>query len=81
MNRLIQWIRPSFEDNEGKSSYRRFSAFYAICMDAYIIIGDKITNETMLWVHYSLLVYSLVMTGIVTVQNILDFKNGKNGTT
>ena len=74
---IIQWLRPSFEDNDGKSSYRRLSAFYAICMDAYIILADKITNDTMLWVHYSLLVYSLVMTGIVTVQNIIDFKNGR----
>ena len=75
---IIQWIRPSFEGEDGKSSYRRLSAFYALCMDMYLILADKITNPIIEHVHYSLLIYSLVMTGIVTIQNIIDLKNGSN---
>lgn len=73
---FFQWLRPSFEGNDGKSSYRSLSAFYAIVMDAYIILGDKVQNDVMLWVHYSLLAYSLLMASVVTTQNIIDFKNG-----
>lgn len=78
MNKLIQWLRPSFEDNEGKSSYRRLTALFFVLVDGYLLYADRIKTPIMLNVHYSLLVFILCMTGIVTVQNIIDFKNGKH---
>lgn len=78
INKLIQWLRPSFEDSSDKSSYRRLTAFFFVIADGYLLYADRIKTPIMLNVHYSLLIFILIMTGIVTVQNIIDFKNGKN---
>ena len=74
---IIQWVKPSFEDNDGKSSYRRFTAFFFVIADGYLLYADRIKSDIMLSVHYSLLAFILILTGIVTFQNIIDFKNGK----
>lgn len=78
MNKIIQWLRPSLEGEDGKSSYRRLTALFFVLVDGYLLYADRIKTNVMLNVHYSLLIFILCMTGIVTVQNIIDFKNGKN---
>lgn len=78
MNKIIQWLRPSLEGDDGKSSYRRLTALFFVLVDGYLLYADRIKSTVMLNVHYSLLIFILCMTGIVTVQNIIDFKNGKN---
>lgn len=76
--KFIQWIRPSFEDNDGKSSYRRITAFVFVCLISYMVVFDKVQQEVHLKVFYSMLVTLLLLIGIVTAQNILTFFNRKN---
>lgn len=72
---FLSWIRPSFQDNDGTASYRRLTAFFLVMLDAYIIIAGKITTGLMLNVHYTLLASFLLITGIITTQNVLQFLN------
>lgn len=73
MKKLIQWLKPSFEGTDGKVSYRRLTAFLFCWIDAYIILTAKVNTEIMLNVHYSILAFILLLTGIITTQNILQF--------
>jgi|GEM_PF-6453326 len=76
--KFINWLKPSFEDNHGKSSYRRITAFVFVCLISYMIIFDKVQQEVHLKAFYSMLVTLLLLIGIVTTQNILTFLNRKN---
>ncbi|TZF84506.1 hypothetical protein FW774_05830 [Pedobacter sp. BS3] len=73
MKRLINWIRPSFEDNDGKASYRRITAFVFVCLICYMVIWNRIQTEIHLKAFFALLITLLLLIGIVTVQNILTF--------
>lgn len=78
MRALINWIKPSFEDDKGSASYRRLTAFTFAALDLYIVGFDKVDSDIMLHVHYSILVFVLLLIGIVTVQNILTFFKKSN---
>lgn len=75
--KFIAWLKPSLEGEDNKSSYKRLTALFFVIMDGYIIYSGKINSEIMLWVHYSILAFILLMTGIISAQNIIEFKNGK----
>lgn len=72
---FIDWLRPSIEDHTGAASYRRLTALVFVILDLYIVATEKIKTQLMLNVHYSILVFVLVLIGIVTVQNVLTFLN------
>lgn len=75
MKKFITWIRASFEDNTGKSSYRRITTFVFVCLISYMVIWDKVKTDIHFKVFLSLLVTMLLLIGIVTTQNILQFFN------
>ena len=65
----------SFHNDPGGFSGRKLSAFFAVMMAAYNLrfASTEIAVEmTMTWLGFALL-----CLGIVTVQQIIDFKNGK----
>ena len=66
----------SFHNDPGGFSGRKLSAFFAVLMAAYNLryASTEIAVEmTVTWLSFALL-----CLGIVTVQQIIDFKNGKN---
>lgn len=75
MKKFIAWIRPSFEDNTGKASYRRITAFVFVWLMCYMVVCDKIKSDIHLKVFYAIEVGLMLMTGIVTTQNILTYFN------
>ena len=76
--KFINWIKPSFEDNDGTASYRRITAFILICLISYMVLWDVIKTPISLNAFYALLTTFLLLVGIVTAQNILTFFNKKS---
>lgn len=75
--KIIQWIKPSFEDAHGTASYRRISAFIFVVLICFMVFCDKIKTTESLHAFYALLVTFLLLVGIITTQNILTFFNKK----
>lgn len=76
MKKLIQKLIASFENNKDGFSGRKLSAFTAIAVAIYISI-KQVPTEFKLECVYAWLAFALLCLGIVTIQNILEFKNGK----
>lgn len=77
MRKLIKYIRPSFEGEDGKFSYRRASAFVILCLIAGMTIKGFI-NEYEISALYGLIAFFLILTGIITADQLIRFKNGDN---
>lgn len=79
---LVNWFKPSFEDGLGTASYKKLTAFGLFSTDIYMIYSDKIVNQVTLYTHYSLLIAMLLVSAIITVENLLTlariFKGGKS---
>lgn len=69
-------ILKSFKNNTEGYSSRKLSAFVGVVTGVYLTIF-KIPLENQLDALMVWLGFSLLCLGIVTVQNIIDFKNGK----
>jgi hypothetical protein len=63
--------------NKGEFSGRKLSAFVGVLTAIYITIF-KIPLENQLETLMVWLSFSLLCLGIVTVQNVIEFKNGKH---
>jgi hypothetical protein len=57
-------------------SGRKLTAVFAVLMGAYIT-KYKLAEADQLHALYAWLFLALLCLGIVTIQNIIDFKNGK----
>lgn len=67
----------SLDNVQGQGySARKLSSLFAILMGAYVT-KYKLRPEDQLMALYAWLALALLCLGIVTVQNIIDFKNGK----
>lgn len=73
--RIINWIAHTFEGHDGKASFRRMTAFVLICLNVFMVCGDKLPEASRLHVYYANLVAISLIIGIVTTQNILSFFN------
>lgn len=80
MHPAIVWVEPSFTGRDGKSSGRKISAFVFMFMivstTSKILMKD---NPTMIHIYLLCVLVTtfLLLQGIITVQNIVDFwKNG-----
>lgn len=76
MKSIIFNLLASFTNDHGGYSARKLSAFFGVILSAYVTIkhaGSENTVELVL----SWLGFALLCLGIVTVQQIIDFKNGK----
>jgi hypothetical protein len=67
----------SFKNNTTGYSGRKLSAFVGVATAIYLTIC-KIPLENQLESLMVWLAFSLLCLGIVTVQNIIEFKNGKH---
>lgn len=70
--KIFNYLKPSFEGNDGKISYRRLTAFVYVITDVWLLVTGKINSIETLHAHYSLLIFILLLTGIITAQNILQ---------
>lgn len=75
MKKLINYIRPSFEGDDGKLSYRRASAFVVLMLIVGMTIKGFI-NEYEISAFYGLLAFFLILTGIITADQLIRLKNG-----
>lgn len=76
----IQFFKKLFASLDNHSlgySGRKLSAVFAVLMGAYIT-KYKLPPEAYLHALYAWQLLALLCLGIVTVQNIIDFKNGKD---
>lgn len=78
---IVRWLKPTVEGPDGVASFRRFVAFTLIILDIFLVVGDKLNEGQRLAVYYANLVTVLLIIGIITTQNILEFFNrgNKNG--
>ena len=74
---MIKNLLDSFKNNTSGYSGRKLSAFVGVATAIYLTIC-KIPLEHQLDALMVWLGFSLLCLGIVTVQNIIEFKNGSN---
>ena len=74
----IRAILDSFKANANGYSGRKLSSFFAVIMAAYVTIY-KLPAEGEIRLHalYAWLLFALLCLGIVTVQQVIEFKNGR----
>lgn len=76
MKKILQKLESTFDTNTKGYSSRKLSAFWAIVVMGGLLTwkyGDKENAVEMLTAW---LVFGLLCLGIITVQNIINFKNG-----
>jgi hypothetical protein len=79
----IQFFKKLFASLDNHSlgySGRKLTAVFAVLMGAYIT-KYKLPSEAYLHALYAWQLLAMVCLGIVTIQNIIDFKNGKSNNT
>lgn len=75
---LIEWLAKSFSNDKDGGSARKLSAFYAVVVMCGIITnkyttGDNAPTMLLIWLSFAGL-----CLGMVTVQQLIELKNGKN---
>jgi len=80
LNNIVKNLLGSFNNqpNNGYSG-RKLSALFAILMGAYIT-KYELPAESQLHALYAWLIVAMVCLGIVTVEQIIRFKNGSTTT-
>jgi hypothetical protein len=73
---MIKDLLNSFKNDKAGYSGRKLSAFIGVATAIYLTIF-KIPLENQLESLMVWLSFSLLCLGIVTVQNVIEFKNGK----
>jgi hypothetical protein len=77
MKTFITKLFASLDNHSLGYSGRKLTAAFAVFMGAYITFHE-LDKSDQLHALYAWQILALLCLGIVTVQNILDFKNGKN---
>jgi len=73
---MINWISKSFTADKDGGSARKLSAFYAVVLMAGYITLKKADANNSLYFLISWLIFAGVCLGMVTVQQLIEFKNG-----
>jgi len=74
---MIKDLLNSFKNDKAGYSGRKLSTFIGVATAIYLTIF-KIPLENQLESLMVWLAFSLLCLGIVTVQNVIEFKNGSN---
>lgn len=67
---LIDWIRPSFQDEKGESSFKRLTPFVLTGLAGFMIVTDKIPDADRFASLVALLVTGSVYAGLLTAQQV-----------
>ena len=74
--RLINWVAKSFTSDKDGGIARKLSAFYAVVLMSGFITIKKTDISNALYMLIAWLVFAGVCLGMVTIQQLLEFKNG-----
>lgn len=77
-NDFVSWIKHAFQGNDGKASYRALSAFVLLILICYKVIQNKTPTNIDLQVLYSLEVTFLLLTSVISIQNVITIIKGHN---
>lgn len=80
MENPVKNVLDSFKNNNLGYSGRKLSALAGV-LTGITITMYKLPIEAQLHALYAWLLFALLLMGVVTFQNILEFKNGKNTST
>ncbi len=75
MKRFLLWLKPSFEGDDNKSSFRRISAFIILLVMIYVGVAGTVTSMLHLYVLAIYATAFLMLVGIITIDNILTLIN------
>ena len=75
--KLISWISKSFTADKDGGSARKLSAFYAVVLMAGYITLKKTNTTNALYMLIAWLIFAGVCLGMVTIQQLIELKNGK----
>jgi len=78
MKNILNWFLASIEDDKGKLSGRRVTAFIFVVMALYTLykyLEASSKVEEHIW--FGLLGTILLLFGVITWVNVSNFKNGK----
>lgn len=76
LNKILNNLILSFSNEDGGFSARKLSAFAAIVI-AYLLSLKYSDNTNIVEINLSWLAFALLCLGIVTIEQIIKFKNGK----
>jgi len=77
MNKISEYLFKSFTTESGGFAARKLSAFAGICT-AIILSFQYTIHETASYIINSWQVFGLICLGLVTTQQIIELKQGKN---
>jgi hypothetical protein len=79
IRKAFQWLVSSFDTDTKGASARKLSGFAAVITAIYITVKE-LPQESQLHALYAWLAFALVCLGIVTIEQIIRFKNGNSNT-
>ena len=80
MENPVKNVLDSFKNNNLGYSGRKLSALAGV-LTGIAITMYKLPIDAQLYALYAWLLFALLLMGVVTFQNILEFKNGKSVST
>jgi hypothetical protein len=81
LNNIVKNLLASFNANPNDGwSGRKLTVFYCMILAGFIVVF-RLPDEAQLHAFYALLATSLLCLGILTVDQIIRFKNGSTTTT
>lgn len=75
MRKIWDYIKPSIEGRDGHLSYRRVSAIVVLMLIVKMVM-DRFINNFEVQVIYGLIVFFLLLTGMITADQLIRIKNG-----
>jgi len=76
MKKILNNLIASFTTDKDGYSARKLSAFAAVCVGIYIT-AKKIPEVAQIDALYAWLGFGLLCLGIVTIESLINLKNGK----
>lgn len=73
----FKWLAKSFSADKDGGSARKLSAFYAVVLMAGFITIKKTDAANALYMLIAWLIFAGVCLGMVTIQQLIELKNGK----
>jgi CHASE2 domain-containing sensor protein len=76
--RFINYVAPIWEGNDGKPSYRRFALFVILVLVCWTVFSGQAFSQYGLYVLGTLLVFFLLLSGLLTWQQLKETLHGLN---
>jgi hypothetical protein len=79
IRQILLWIAKSFQEENGKTSGRRMTAFALTNLNIYMIVFDKIPEDYRVNIYYANLAVISLILGVLTIDHVISIihKNEK----